>query len=163
MIDAYLQIEGIPGESTAKGYEKQIEIVDFSHNVHQSTDISASSSGGATTGRTTHSDFTVTKQIDLASPVLAQRCCDGSHIPKIALTVLRAGGQGKQVPFLVVTLTNVVVSDVAYGGQKESLPTETVSFNYGKIEWVYTQQKRADGGGGGNTTGSWNLETNAAE
>ena len=50
MIDAYLKIEGVPGESNAKGYEKQIEIQSYSHNVHQSTDISASSTGGATTG-----------------------------------------------------------------------------------------------------------------
>lgn len=162
MIDAYLKIDGIPGESTAKGYEKQIEITSFSHNVHQSTDISASSSGGATTGRTTHSDFTISKAVDLASPVLLQRCCDGTHIPTLTLTLVRSGGDSK-VPFMVYTLTNLVVSDVSYNGSKDGLPMESVSFNYGKIEWVYTQQKRAGGGGGGNTTGSWNLETNAAQ
>jgi type VI secretion system Hcp family effector len=162
MIDAYLQIEGIPGESTAKGYEKQIEVISYQHSVHQSTDIAASTSGGATTGRTTHSDFSIMKQTDIASPVLAQRCSEGAHIAGATLTLLRAGGSGKQVPFLVIKLTNIVVSDVSYGGEKEGLPTETVSFNYGMIEWVYTQQKRADGSGGGNTTGSWNLETNTA-
>lgn len=162
MIDAYLKIEGIPGESTAKGYEKQIEIQGYSHNVHQSTDISASSSGGATTGRTTHSDFSITKPVDLASPVLLQRCCDGSHIPSLTLTLVRSGGESK-VPFMVYTLTNLVVSDVSYAGDKDGLPHESVSFNYGKIEWIYTQQKRAGGGGGGNTTGSWNLETNTAQ
>jgi type VI secretion system secreted protein Hcp len=162
MIDAYLLIEGIPGESTAAGYEKQIEILGFSHGVAQTTDISASSSGGATTGRTHHSDFSINKAVDLASPVLLQRCCDGTHIPKVVLTLVRSGGDNK-VPFMTYTLTNLVVSNVSYSGSKDGLPLESVSFNYGKVEWVYTQQKRAGGGGGGNTTGSWNLETNKAQ
>jgi type VI secretion system secreted protein Hcp len=162
MIDAYLKIDGVPGESSAKGFEQQIEIQSFSHNVHQSTDISASSTGGATTGRTTHSDFSITKAVDLASPVLLQRCCEGMHIPSLTLTLVRSGGDTK-VPFMVYTLTNLVVSDVSYSGSTDGLPYESVSFNYGKIEWVYTQQKRAGGGGGGNTTGSWNLQTNSAQ
>ncbi len=162
MMDAYLQIEGIPGECTAKGYEKQIEILGYSHGVSQSTDVSASSSGGATTGRCTHGDFQISKAVDLASPVLLQRCSDGLHIKKIVLTLVRAGGDNK-VPFMVYTLTNCVVASVSYSGSSGALPAENVTFNYGKIEWVYTQQKRADGGGGGNTTGSWNRETNAAQ
>ena len=163
MIDAYLQIDGIPGECTAKGYEKWIEVTGFSHGVSQSTDVSASSSGGATTGRCMHGDFSINKAVDLASPVLLQRCSDGKHIPKIVLKLLRAGGDNN-VPFMVYTMTNCVVSNVGYSGAAGGgLPAETVSFNYGKIEWVYTQQKRADGGGGGNTTGSWNRETNAAQ
>lgn len=162
MIDAYVKIEGIPGESTAKGFEKQIEVMSYHHGVSQSTDISASSSGGATTGRTTHADFQITKALDTASPVLLQRCSDGTHIPSLTLTLVRSGGDSK-VPFMTYTLTNLVVSNVNYGGSKDGLPTESVSFNYGKIEWVYTQQKRAGGGGSGNTTGSWNLETNTAQ
>ncbi|GAI77194.1 unnamed protein product, partial [marine sediment metagenome] len=46
----------------------------------------------------------------------------------------------------------------AQGG--ETLPLEEVSFNYGKIEWTYTQQKRADGSGGGNVAAGWDLEKN---
>jgi len=30
----------------------------------------------------------------------------------------------------------------ASGKGEDHLPTETVHLNYGKIEWVYTQQKR---------------------
>ena len=39
-------------------------------------------------------------------------------------------------------------------------PSESVSFNYGSIKWTYTQQKRADGSQGGNTTGGWSLVDN---
>lgn len=161
MIDAYLKIEGIPGESTAADYPDQIEVVSFSHGVQQEVSMTASSSGGATVGRSNHDDFSITKETDKATPVLLQRCCQGMHIPSVTLTLVRAGGE-KRLPFMVYTMTNVLISSVSYSAS-DTMPTETVTFNYGKIDWVYTQQKRKDGGGGGNTTGSWNVETNQAK
>jgi type VI secretion system secreted protein Hcp len=37
---------------------------------------------------------------------------------------------------------------------------EEVSFDFGKIKTTYTQQKRADGGGGGQVAGGWDAEAN---
>jgi type VI secretion system secreted protein Hcp len=162
MFDAYLKIDGIPGESTADGYKDQIEILSYSHGVSQPAAASASSAGGASVGRCEHQDFTIVKELDKASPLLAQHCCNGKHIPLIVLTLVRAGGD-KPVAFMEYKLTNNIVSSIAPSGSKDGFPLESVSFNYGKIEWTYIQQKRADGAGGGKTTGSWNLETNAAK
>ena len=39
----------------------------------------------------------------------------------------------------------------------DGFPSEEIEFNYGKIKWTYTQQKRADGTGGGNVAGGWDL------
>jgi type VI secretion system secreted protein Hcp len=163
MFDAYLKITGIPGESTSTGYEEQIEIVSYNHSISQPTSAVKSSSGGATTGRCEHGDFSIIKEVDKASPLLAQKCSDGTHIDEIVLTLCRAGGGDKKVPFMEYKMTEVVVANVAPAGRKDDLPLETISFNYGKIDWTYTQQKRKDGSGGGKTTGSWNLKTNAAK
>jgi type VI secretion system secreted protein Hcp len=60
-------------------------------------------------------------------------------------------------------LTSCIVSAYHDGGSSggaETLPVETVSFSYGKIEWIYTQQKRADGSGGGQVAAGWDLEQN---
>lgn len=162
MFDAYLQIEGVPGESTVAGFEGQIEVQSFSHGVSQSASMSASTAGGATTGRCNHGDFTITKELDKATAILAQKCSDGSHIPAVTLTLTRAGG-GDRVAYMEYKLTKCIVSSVSIGGGTGSFPTEAVSFNYGKIEWTYTQQKRDDGAGGGKVTGTWNLQTNAAK
>ncbi|MFO7607675.1 MAG: type VI secretion system tube protein Hcp [Candidatus Krumholzibacteriia bacterium] len=162
MFDAYLKIEGVPGECTVAGFEGQIEIQGYSHGVSQSASVSASTAGGATTGRCTHQDFAVTKELDKASALLAQKCSDGSHIPSITLTLTRAGG-GDRVPYMEYKLTKCLISSVSTGGGTGSFPSESVTFNYAKIEWTYTQQKRDDGSGGGKTTGSWNLQTNAAK
>jgi len=162
MFDAYLKIDGVPGESTATGYENQIEIISFNHGIRQPTAAAASTAGGATTGRCQHTDFTIVKEIDKASPILAQKCSDGSHISSIVLTLCRAGGT-KTVPYMEIKMTECVVAHVQPSGSKEGLPIESVGFNYAKIDWTYTQQKRADGQGGGKTTGSWDLAKNAAK
>ena len=80
------------------------------------------------------------------------------------LQACRAGGS--QVVYMEINLEKVMVSNVqlnhsngSSNGSAPQLPTETVHFNYGKIEWVYTQQKRPDGTGGGNTQAKYDLTT----
>jgi len=158
MFNAYLKIDGVPGESQANGYENQIEVLSFSHGIHQPTSMSASTAGGAATGRSEHSDFSFVKQLDKASPILALKCSDGSHIKEAVLTLVRAGGD--QVPFMEYKMESVLISGFRPGGssQGDGLPMEELSLNYGKIAWTYTLQKRADGSPGGKTAASWNLE-----
>jgi len=162
MTDAYLQIDGIPGESTSSNFKDWIEVLSYSHGISQSSAASASTAGGATVGRCEHADFTITKELDKASPILAQKCSEGKHIGLITLVLCRSM-EGGQVQYMEYKLTNSIIANISVGGSGGGLPTENVGFNYGKIEWKYTIQKRGDGTGGGNTAGSWNLETNATK
>ena len=57
-------------------------------------------------------------------------------------------------------MTNVIVSSVSTSGGGGGEPVETVTFNYGKIEWTYTPQKRADGSAGAKQVAGWDLQTN---
>jgi|HubBroStandDraft_1064217.scaffolds.fasta_scaffold469122_1 type VI secretion system secreted protein Hcp len=179
MVDMYLNIDGIKGESTDDKHKDWIQLLSYSHGMSMPVSSTKSSAGGATTGRTQHGDFSVTKYIDLASPGLAGAVTSGKHIDKVIFEMCRAGGS--QVPFMTVTMGQVIVSKVQHngpqnvggGGDAENnpgagvgtgtstslaasnadvLPTETVSLNYGTIEWKYTQQKRTDGSGGGSTS-----------
>ena len=61
-----------------------------------------------------------------------------------------------------VKLEQVLISRVGTSGaaSDDGFPGETVSFSYGKIKWTYTQQKRADGAGGGNISAGWDLTAN---
>jgi type VI secretion system secreted protein Hcp len=74
----------------------------------------------------------------------------------------RAGGD--KVKYMEIKMEQVIISSVTPSGSakgaKESFPTEIVKFNYGKIKWIYTQQKRTDGTGGGNVVGGWDLTAN---
>ncbi len=163
MFDAYLLIDGVPGECLAKGFEDQIEILSFGHGLSQSASMSASTAGGATTGRCDHQDFMVVKNLDKATSILAQKCSDGSHIPEITLTLTRAGGGDEKVPYMEFKLKKCIVSSASINGGTGDFSTESVTFNYGMIDWTYTQQKRDDGSGGGKTSGSWNLQTNTSK
>ncbi len=160
-FDAFLKIDGIPGESLDDKHKDWVEILSFNHGIEQPASATASSVGGGSTERVTHEDFSITKHLDKASPKLYELCSNGKHISKVTVELCRAGGDKQK--YLEVDLEQVIISHVSPSGNSASedgFPTETVSFNYGKIKWTYTQQKRTDGTGGGNVTGGWDLTTN---
>ena len=177
MYDAYLNLDGVKGEALDDKHKDWIELVGFGHQITQPVSQTQSSAGGAATGRTQHGDFHIHKFVDAASPKLYEAASNGKHFSKAKIEVCRAGGS--QVKFLEITLEEVMVSQIHIdspppngntpnGGAATTatigtrtaphdLPTESVSLNYGKIEWVYTQQKRKDGSGGGNVSAKYDL------
>lgn len=160
-FDTFLKIDGVPGESTDDKHKDWIEVLSFNHGMSQPVSATASSTGGATAERTEHQDFSIVKHLDKASPKLYELCSSGKHIAKVNIEMCRAGGD--KLKYMEVNMEQVIISNVAPGGSTkgpDSFPTESVSFNYGKIKWTYTQQKRADGSGGGNVTGGWDLTAN---
>ena len=160
-FDSFVNVDGIPGESTDDAHADWIEILSYSSGVSQTASGSASSGGGASSERADFQDFSIVKTLDKASPKLAVACADGTHIAEVVIELCRAGGD--KVKYMEYKLTDCIVSSFRPGGSSqggEALPLEEVSFNYGKIEWTYTQQKRADGSGGGNVAAGWDLEKN---
>ena len=160
-FDAFIKISDIPGESTDDKHKDWIEVLSFSGGVSQRSSGSASTAGGASAERADFADFSIVKALDKASPKLALACASGTHIREVVLELCRAGGD--KVKYYEVKLTNSIISSYRPGGSShggETLPLEEISFNYGKIEWTYTQQKRSDGSGGGQVATGWNLEIN---
>lgn len=130
--------------------------------MEQPASVTASSTGGATAERVNHGTFDIIHLIDKASPKIYDACCTGRHIKEVTLELCRAGGD--KVKYLEVKLEQVLVSKVLVEGtcNDEGFPSERVQFSYGKIKWVYTQQKRSDGLGGGNVNSGWDLTANKA-
>ncbi|MCB9897640.1 MAG: type VI secretion system tube protein Hcp [Planctomycetes bacterium] len=160
-FDAFLKIDGVPGESTDSSHKDWIEILSFSHGLFQQSSGSMSSGGGAGAERCDHSPFTIVKQLDKASPLIALKCCSGEHIKNVTVSLNRAGGD--KVQYMEYKLTDVLITSYQPGGSaggSSSLPVEEVAFTYGKVEWTYTQQKLADGTGGGKVAAGWDLKSN---
>ena len=154
--DIFLYVYGIPGESTDDTYTDYIEVITYSHAI-----ANPSALAGGSSGSSYHADFTVVKAIDKASPKLAVAACDGTHISEVRVHVCQAGGEKLQL--MEYRMGNVTVSSVRTVGFVEGispLPLEEVTFKYNRIEWIYTQQQRADGTGGGNVAGCWDLVRN---
>lgn len=158
-FDAFLKIDGIPGESSDAKHSEWIEITSFSHNMDQPASATASSAGGATAERVNHGTFNFSHLLDKASPKLYEACCTGKHIKEVTLELCRSGGD--KVKYMEIKLEQVLVSSVApTGSSAQDFPSEQVKLSYGKIKWTYTQQKRADGAGGGNVSSGWDLTAN---
>jgi len=160
--DMFLKIDGIEGESSDKAHAGEIEVLSYSWGVSQQRSGSASSAGSLTAGRADFQDLMIVKAIDKSSPLLTQHCADGKHLASIRLELCRAG-EDKQ-PYMKYTFTDVIITSFqpgGSGGDGETLPTESVSFAYGKAEWEYTQTKVTGGKGSGSVAGGWDLKANA--
>jgi type VI secretion system secreted protein Hcp len=149
-FDAFIKIEGIPGEALDEKYRNWIEVSGYSFSTYQSTSATASSAGGATAGRTTLSHFTFTKTLDKSSCKLMEASCAGEHLKEVTLVLSRAGTD--KLKYYEIVLEEVIIADYTQNAAA-GIPVEVVQLNYGRIKTVYTQQKRSDGAGGGNIAG----------
>jgi type VI secretion system secreted protein Hcp len=156
--DYYLQLDGIKGESADSKHQGWIECTSINRNIHQPKSATASTGGGHTAERAELSEISISKLVDLASPMLAQLCTCGKTIPKAKLEMLRADGNGDPIKYFEVELENVLIAHVApnFAG---GLGGESLGLKFSKVKWKYTQQK-IGGGASGNTAGGWDLASN---
>ena len=160
-FDAFLKIDGIPGESTDDKHKDWIEILSYSHGLSQPAAGARSTGGAASAERCNHQDFSIVKVLDKASPKLALYCCNGTHIKSVKLELCRATGDKQK--YMEYLMSDVIVSSVRPGGSAqggETLPLEEVSFNYGKIEWSYTETDHQTGKPKGDVKAHWDLVVN---
>ena len=151
-LDAFLKIEGIPGEALDEQCKDWIEITGYSFGTYQSASVTASTAGGATSGRTTLSNLTLKKMLDKSSCKLMAANCAGEHFKEVKLSVHRAGGD--KMKFYEIILEEVIIAEYNQIAN-DGIPTELIQLNYGRIRSTYTLQKRNDGGAAGSVTGGW--------
>lgn len=157
--DFYLQIDGIKGESADSKHAGWIEVVSVHWTINQPKSATASTGGGHTAERAELSEISISKLVDLSSPMLAQACACGKTIPKAKLEFQRADGPGEPVKYFEVELENVLIGHVSPSFSPGGQPTENIGLKFSRVRWKYCQQKIA-GGSGGNTAGGWDLATN---
>jgi type VI secretion system secreted protein Hcp len=153
-FEYFLKLDGIEGESTRKGYEKQIEA-----EVFEWGEIAPSSGGGGGSGKVEMEDFQVVMRSSKASPALFLACASGKHLKFAVLTVLHAGKAGAIA--MRWTLSDVQVSSYQIGGAvaEDALPQEHVALAFTKIELEYFPQT-AKGGTGTPIKAGWDRKTN---
>jgi type VI protein secretion system component Hcp len=85
-------------------------------------------------GKVAIQDFTLTKDVDKASPKLHGACASGKHIPEVRLEIRPGGSQRRDL--LVIKMRNVIITRVdeqpaPSGGRA----TEAVTFRCRSLEW----------------------------
>lgn len=154
--DYFLKIDGIEGESTDDKHKNEIDVLSWSFGASNHGTHGRGGGGGA--GKVSFQDFNFTIQACKASPKLMLACASGEHIKKAVLVARKAGKE--QQEFLKITLSDVLVSSYSVGGAGgSSIPQETFSLNFAKVEYEYKPQK-ADGTLDAAVKAGWDLQTN---
>ena len=155
-FDAYMQIGGVKGESVQKDHKEWIDVDTFSYGVTRGSNMDL---GGGTTGKASFPGVSFVHLVDSTSPTLFQFCASGKHIEKCVLQVCKSTGDAGSVPFITVTLNDVVVTEVSPGGGSGGAPTENVVLSYAKIE-VQVKSQQKNGQLGPAVIGTWDIKQN---
>ena len=146
IVDYFLKLDGIQGESNDSKHKNEIEIESFSWGEAQSG--TASFGGGMGGGKVQMQDFHFVMRVNKASPKLMLACATGDHI-KNGILICRKAGKDQQ-EYLKVTFTDLLVSSYQTGGSGGTsvVPMDQISLNFTKVEIEYKEQK-PDGSLGG--------------
>ena len=118
-----LHIDGIATDTVSAPFE--------SYSFSAANIGSQASGSGAGAGKVTFNPFSITREIDKASPVLFKACITGQLIAKVTLELLPAGQKGTVSPFLVVVLKDVFVSTISEAGNVHGgVPLEEIVFSF---------------------------------
>ncbi len=155
LVDYFLKIDGVEGESQDSKHKNEIEIESFSWGANNMG--TASHGGGMGAGRVSFQDFNFTMRVNKASPKLMLNCSTGNHI-KHAVLVCRKAGKDQQ-EYLKVTFSDLLVSSYQTNGTGASgvIPMDQIGLNFSKVEFEYKEQK-PDGTLGGAIKTWWDMK-----
>jgi type VI protein secretion system component Hcp len=125
---AFLRIQEAPGESTEADHPKWILISGFQQPFQTIDPVP---------GRGTLSSLHLTKQSDLATPVLAAAVASPTPFQRAELEVTLSGA-GRETVFYRVDLSGVrVLSHATHAGQ-DGATTETMTLGFERATWTYS-------------------------
>ena len=130
-VDMFLKIDGVNGESTDHKHKGEIEVMSFSWGLQQTGSHSSGGGGGA--GKVNVNDFSIVKEMGIASPVLMEKCCTGQHIPWVQMTLVN---KETKETFYIIKLSDVLISSYQTGGAGGggAVPMDQVSFNFADMD-----------------------------
>jgi type VI secretion system secreted protein Hcp len=144
-LNAYLKIKGsktnVVGSVIQKGREGSTLVTATTHEIVSPRDPAS----GLPTGKRMHKPFTVTAEVDKATPLLYKMMTQNENLTEVELRFWRASPTGAEQQFYTVKLTNASISNIRYV-QPSTTQAETrtqqeyveVAFTYQKIEWTWT-------------------------
>jgi type VI secretion system secreted protein Hcp len=138
--------EAITGESSDSsflGKDGWFEIKEFSFGIENTLNIT-SASGGAGAGKAEFKEFSIKKQTDKASPLLASTCGRGGHYDMVELCLRKSGvsSTASGGVYLCYLFKTVAVKSVEWSGSSgDDVPEESVVFEYGALKIIYAPQK----------------------
>ena len=152
-FDAFLKIDGIPGESTDDSHQGWIEIESFAFGTDQ-----IYSAADSTNGCITVDHLELSKLSDQATSKLREYCAYGKHAREATLEVRRSGNKQK---CLEVKMNNVIVAAYRSHAHKQpNDPSEEVELSFAKVKWTCPQPVGANDAPVVSLAGGWDVAAN---
>ncbi len=171
LVDIFLKLDGISGESTVKGHKKEIDVLSYEQAIDD-TVIHSGGGGGAAAGKAHFSGVRFRKSVDAASIPMLLACASGKHIKDARFTFRRSAAV---FDFYKVTLEDVLITHIAqragvgaqYPLSFEALNSgapsdgflDEVTLDYRRIRWEYHRQGHG-GGAAATVKGGWDVGSN---
>jgi type VI secretion system secreted protein Hcp len=154
---AYIKFDGVDGECKDKDHKGWSDLASFGQGMHQP--------GGGATGAARRrgdvilDDFACSKELDKASPKIAESVCKGKVYPKVEIDVTASYTDSGRKTYYRYELKNVLVTsyNISGSGQSESVPMEDFSLNFEEVKVTYTENDNK-GKSKGNVEYSWKVE-----
>jgi type VI secretion system secreted protein Hcp len=155
VVDYFLKIDGIQGESRDVKHKGEIELESFFWG--EANPVIPHGGGGGGVGKVQVEDLHVVMRVNKASPLLFLACATGEHIKGAILTARRA--LKAQQEFLVYKLADLLVSSYHQTAGTDSVPVDQIAFNFSRIQVEYRAQK-PDGSLDAPVKGGWDVKEN---
>ena len=154
----YIKFDGIDGEALDKDHSGWSDLNSFGQALRTSI-VDLSSDGTRRRGDVILEDISLSKQLDKASPKLAEAVTSGMVFPKVEIHVTASYTDAGRVTYYKYELTNVMVTSysVSGTGSVDDVPMEQVSLNFAAIKVTYTEND-SSGQKKGNVEYTWNVE-----
>lgn len=156
----FIKFEGVDGEAQDSSYRGWCNALSFSQG--QSLPDGGVVGPTRQRGNVVFENIVVVKELDKASPKLAEAVCKGTVFPKVEIHLTRSYTNTGLVTYYTYELNNVLIVGYRIGGSgySEHIPTEEISLSFEEIKVTYTE---IDEGGRpkGNVVYEWRVEGRA--
>ena len=152
-----IKIDSTEGEIKGEYVERpgEIEVWSWGWGLNHSGTTHHGKGGGQ--GALSVHDLTFTKPVDKSTPALLRMICRGTAFKEAKLTVRKASGGDESFDYVTITMMDGVISCVTPGGSYgEEQMTETVTLNFPKFKYEYTEQEEGATAGSAVPMG-WNI------
>jgi len=139
---AYIKFDGIDGEAQDKEHKGWSDLLSVSDALSQiRTQTEARRAGDIII-----EDILITKELDKASPKIAESIVKGKIFPKVEIHLTASFGDIQRVTYYAYELTNVMVTSYSISGTGEDIPIEDIILNFEELRLIdFTQTIRVPG------------------
>lgn len=137
----YLKFEKtLDGNSTEKGFEKQLIVDSYSHSLVNPLTVKIGNSDRTSDGPQ-FSQMSFSKVMDISTPLLYQACANNRILGTATISVTRVEG-GEQMLTIKYVLGDAMIESISTSGAAGSdLPYDNFTINFSSITSEYTKQK----------------------